>query len=151
MNRLPRVISQAAPSWARVVARRSMGGDAHHAVRKGPQPGEFGGFEPPHVAPVHKYIGEGFMVLTWLWLMYRFKQDGKVLFVSVVAVCLPRCSALLPAVLERARCSHDARVIWASSMPCPASRAPLTLSPRSASPRAGPGVPMGKPRGPVRG
>ena len=34
------------------------------------------GFTPPHVAPIHKNMGTTMMVVMWLWLFYRAKEDG---------------------------------------------------------------------------
>ncbi|CAM9121392.1 unnamed protein product [Heterosigma akashiwo] len=31
-----------------------------------------------HVSPVHKWTGEIFCTVTWLWMLYRAKQDGLV-------------------------------------------------------------------------
>lgn len=127
MNRLSRVGLQALPLrpvGAQMVARRAMGA-GHHAARKGPQPGEFGGFEPPHVAQWHKYTAEGFMVLAWLWLMYRFKQDGPALFV------------------RGARGSTGDRPIH---VPVPRAS---TIAHRCRAPTAGLAIPLGEPRRPV--
>ena len=33
------------------------------------------GFTPPHVAPIHKNMGTTMMVVMWLWLFYRAKED----------------------------------------------------------------------------
>eukprot|EP00638_Chattonella_subsalsa_P002675 CAMPEP_0117758312 /NCGR_PEP_ID=MMETSP0947-20121206/15296_1 /TAXON_ID=44440 /ORGANISM="Chattonella subsalsa, Strain CCMP2191" /LENGTH=95 /DNA_ID=CAMNT_0005578461 /DNA_START=117 /DNA_END=404 /DNA_ORIENTATION=+ len=31
-----------------------------------------------HVSPVHKWTGEIFCTITWLWMLYRAKEDGLV-------------------------------------------------------------------------
>merc|ERR1712188_224962 len=40
----------------------------------------FNGFRAPHVAQHHRYLAVFFGGMTWLWIMYRFKQDWKVMF-----------------------------------------------------------------------
>ena len=47
---------------------RSMGGGAGGK--------SWNGFTPPHVAPIHKKMGTTMMVVMWLWLFYRAKEDG---------------------------------------------------------------------------
>lgn len=34
-----------------------------------------------HSSSVHKYLGQGFGAMMWLWIFYRAKEDGKVLLV----------------------------------------------------------------------
>ena len=46
--------------------------------------GQYGGYKPPHVNPVYKTIGTWSCAVMWAWLFYRFKEDGAVLFVSLV-------------------------------------------------------------------
>ena len=41
----------------------------------------YGGFKPPHVSGVHTKVGSAMGTVAWVWLMYRFKEDGDVLFV----------------------------------------------------------------------
>jgi hypothetical protein len=55
----------------RVVGRRLGGGGHHH---HGP------GFHPPHVSRTHKMLAGVFGGVAWFWLMYRFSQDGAVMF-----------------------------------------------------------------------
>jgi len=57
--------------------RRSFGG--HAAAPKVDRNAPYGGFVPPHVNPVHVYLGEGMAMIMWLWIFYRFKQDGACL------------------------------------------------------------------------
>merc|ERR1711934_556809 len=49
--------------------RRKFGG---HADMQKP-------FEPPHVEAWHTRTGEAFMTVMWLWLFYKFDNDGAVL------------------------------------------------------------------------
>ena len=30
-----------------------------------------------HVSPVHKHLGTAFGTMTWLWIFWRAKNDGK--------------------------------------------------------------------------
>eukprot|EP00924_Labyrinthula_sp_SR-Ha-C_P004767 maker-scaffold_1-snap-gene-11.32-mRNA-1 protein AED:0.04 eAED:0.18 QI:0/0/0.33/1/0/0/3/422/134 len=41
----------------------------------GARPKEYGGFIPPKVDPVDKYLAEGLCTVMWLWIFYRAKQD----------------------------------------------------------------------------
>jgi hypothetical protein len=36
----------------------------------------------PHASPLHTTLAKGFLVVTFLWIFYRAKQDGAVLLVS---------------------------------------------------------------------
>ncbi len=38
------------------------------------------GFHPPHVRPIHRRLAQGFGAIAWFWLMYRFREDGPVMF-----------------------------------------------------------------------
>lgn len=66
----------------RVVAQRTMGG--------GPS-GEY------HVSPWHEHLGTFYCGVMWLWMMYRAKEDGAAVLVSLLwmssharrASCIP--------------------------------------------------------------
>lgn len=75
---------------ARLLLRRELHGAAVRAAqrrfgstgrRTGGGSAEYGGWEPPHVADWHKYLGEGSMVVMFLWIFWRVKQDGAHFFV----------------------------------------------------------------------
>ncbi len=38
------------------------------------------GFHPPHVKPIHRRLAQGVGAIAWFWLMYRFREDGAVMF-----------------------------------------------------------------------
>lgn len=98
---------------ASLLLRRQARGAALRTVQRrfassGPRSGhgsaEYGGFEPPHVADWHKYLGEGSMVVMFLWIFWRVKQDGGHFFVryTLAAARRPRGPALA---------SHDAHTL----------------------------------------
>ena len=64
---------------------------AHHGHGKS---AEYGGFQVPHVDPIHQYIGTGLCSIMWFWIFYRAKQDGPALIVSNFDVCcwMRRCA-----------------------------------------------------------
>lgn len=73
-------------------ARRSMGGHARNIGL----PGEH---VPIEVGKLHKTLGTVYMTTMFLWMMYRAKEDGLVLLVSLIgllrifgcALCLSVC------------------------------------------------------------
>lgn len=76
-----------APTPAVAAARRSMGGHARNIGL----PGEH---VPIEVGKVHQTLGTVYLTTMFLWMMYRAKQDGLVLLVSSLSVCLSVCPSL---------------------------------------------------------
>ena len=64
---------------AQRVQTRGMGGGGHGGT---PDP-KYNYFIAPHVSEPHRKLGEYLMVMTWLWIFYRAKEDGMTVFFGV--------------------------------------------------------------------
>ena len=60
-------------------ARRRMVHTTAVARFGGHNPGLPGTFTPPPISETHRMIAEGLMTMTFLWILYRAKEDGAVI------------------------------------------------------------------------
>lgn len=44
-----------------------------------------------HVSPVHKNLALAYGTMLWLWVFYRAKEDGRVVLVRFVSLCIWMC------------------------------------------------------------
>jgi hypothetical protein len=58
--------------------KRKFGAD-HHGHGHGSHSTEYGGIHL-HVPQFYDNLGKGCLIVTYLWIMYRFKEDGAQLF-----------------------------------------------------------------------
>lgn len=65
-----RRIARPAAAHAKTAVRTMAGGHSHG----------------PHISPLHTTLAKGFLVVTFLWIFYRAKQDGAVLLVRRMLV-----------------------------------------------------------------
>ena len=65
---------------------RSMGGHAGGGYGTG----EYRGLKVPPVAAWHQHVATFFGCTMWLWIFWRFKNDGKALMVRAARAAAPR-------------------------------------------------------------
>lgn len=76
MFRAARVAGRPLTAARAPTARRNMGAHARNIGL----PGEH---VPIHVSKSHEVAGTVYLVVMWVWMMYRAKEDGLVLLVSL--------------------------------------------------------------------
>lgn len=59
--------------------------------------GEYRGLKVPPVAAWHQHVATFFGCTMWLWIFWRFKNDGKALMVRAARAAAPRANIPPPA------------------------------------------------------
>ena len=74
--------TSSAATRSAVVKRTTLSRSIHASSRVqggGGNAGAPGTFTPPPISETHRLLGEGLMTMTFLWILYRFKEDGAVI------------------------------------------------------------------------